>query len=346
MSLSATVTPSGKALVGNPIKLSVSTDGQATYAVAIGSDVVFTGSGRGNFFVFLNEVILPHIVPQLCSNDDSRMLIPLTGQSVDVTVTVNDDDGSSPVVRSITVFYGGISKQSQRLLGSTNIFTARFLAQTNFFFTSRGDSSRIAMKDTELSPLPLLVPADLQVKHGNDSLTITGTAGAFAALNIAKLMSDWFTNYGYYPDSIDIYGNGGKACTLQFDQTMVTKDRYLVRFLDSLGCYSIIEFCGTARQGIDEVDDGTYECYDDITDSYQQLRNRIETRGVVSMNTGYKTEDELLYLQELLRSEDVTLLDYQGQDRKVTATCDGYEVAIASFEPGNLLFEFHFSDVE
>lgn len=346
MSLAVTLTPSGKALVGNPIRLSVSTDGLATYTVAIGDDVIFTGSGRGNFFVFINEVIKPYVVPELCLNDDSRMLIPITGQSVDVTVTVNDDDGSSPVERSLTVFYGGISKQSQRLLGSTNIFTARFLAQTNFFFTSRGDSSRIVMKETELSPLPLLIPSDLKAQHGNDSLTITGTAGSFAALNVVKLRNDWRTSFGYTPNEIDIYGHGGKACTLQFDPTMVTKDRYLVRFLDSLGCYSVVEFCGSARQGMEDVDDGTYQRYDDSSDSYQQMCTRIETRAVVTMNTGYKTEDELLYLQELLRSEDVTLLDYQGQDRKVTAACDGYEVAIAAFEPGNLSFDFHFSDAE
>ena len=345
MSLSASLTPTGKALSGNPIKLSVSTDGVATYTVAIGGVTVFTGSGTGNFYVFLNDIIAPYVTPQLCSNADARVLIPISGQYADVTVTVTDD-ASGSAERTLTAYYGGVSKQTWRELGNTNIFTTRFLAQTNFFFTSRGNSEYITMRKSEVSPIPLIVPSGMQAKHGTDSLSISGTQGSFAALNVSRLLANWQSTFGYTPDFLDIYGNGGKACSLQFVSALLSKDRYLVRFVDSLGCYSYVEFCGCARQGIDEVNDGIYGLYDDSTDSYQQLRARTETRGIVSMNTGYKTEEELIYLQELLRSEDVALIGYKGSDRKVTATCDGYEVAIASFEPGNITFDFHFSDLD
>ena len=66
----------------------------------------------------------------------------------------------------------------------------------------------------------------------------------------------------------------------------------------------------------------------------------------MKMSTGYQTEAELLFLQELLQSEDVTLLGFRGADRKVTAACDGFEVALASFSPGSLDFDFRFVDTE
>jgi len=344
MSLAVSLSPSGKALVGNPIRLSIATDGMATYTVSVGGTVVYIGSGSGDFFVVLNDIILPHLVAQLCSNDNANAVIPITGQSKSVVVSVTDDDGYGPISLSLTVYLGGISRRAFRALGNTSIFTVRFMAATNFFFTARGTASLIKMKVSEIMPLPMIVPVALQVACGSDSYTPSATEDTFAALNLARIRAYWLANFNYTPDHLDIYGYRTKACTIQFEQSPMTKDKYLVRFLDSLGCYCLVEFRGSARQGIDTGDDVTFQQYDSVTDSYTEGRNRVEARPVVTMSTGYQTEDELLFLQELLRSEDVTLLSFRGADRKVTATCDDYEVALASFAPSTLDFVFRFAD--
>lgn len=346
MSLAVNLTPSGRALVGNPIKLAIATDGMATYTVTVGGEDVYTGSGFGSFYVFLSDLILPYLAAQLCSNDDQNMVIPITGQTKNVAVTVSDDDGNGPVQRSLTVYYGGISKRAFRALGSTSIFTARFLHYVNFFFTSRGTSSLIRMKESEIAPLPMIVLPGIQLKCGTDTYTSDAATYTFAALNLARARAYWLTQFGYMPDHFDVYAYGSFACTIQFDKSPMSKDRYLVRFLDSLGCYCLVEFRGSARQGMDAEEDAIFQRYDDATDSYSEGRNRVEARHVVTMSTGYQTEDELLFLQELLRSEDVTLLSFRGADRKVTATCDDFEVALASFTPGSLDFVFRFVDAD
>lgn len=345
MSLAVNLTPSGRALVGNPIKLSVASDGIAFYRVLVGGDNVFTGSGPGAFSVFLGELIQPYLAAQLSSNDDQNIVIPITGQMVNVVVEVWDDD-NTPVQRSLSVYWGGVSKQTVRSLGNRNIFTVRFMNVTNFFFTSRGTSSLIKMKETEIAPLPMIVPANLQLKCGEDTYTSDAAVGSFAALNLSRLRAYWQTRYGYIPGHFDVFGYGGKCCSIVFDPSPLTKDAYLVRFLDSLGCYCVVEFRGLARQGIDSGEDATFQKYDELTDSFEEARSRIEAHPVITMNTGYQTESELMFLQELLQSEDVTLLSYRGADRKVTATCDGYEVALSSFSPGSLVFDFRFVDAD
>lgn len=331
--------------MGNPVKLSVATDGIAAYSVEVGGEHVFTGSGSGSFFVFLGELILPYLAAQLCSNDDQNIVIPITGQTVDVAVTVSDED-DGPVQRSLTVYYGGVPKRTVRALGNRSIFTARFMNVTNFFFTSRGTSSLIRMKESEIAPLPMIVPPNLQLKCGSDTYTSDATTGIFAALNLSRLRAYWQQVHGYVPDHFDVFGYGGRCCRILFEPSPLSKDAYLVRFLDSLGCYCLVEFRGQARQGVDTGEDITFQHYDELTDSFEDGRSRIEARPVVTMSTGYQTEAELLFLQELLQSEDVTLLSFRGADRKVTAACDGYEVALASFSPGSLVFEFRFIEAD
>lgn len=346
MSLAVTLTPSGRALVGNPIKLTIATDGIAVYTVIVDGTPAYTGSGQGAFYVFLSEIILPYLSAQLCSNENGNAVIPISGQYANVMVSVSDDDGNGPVVKSLMVYLGGISRRAFRALGGNNIFTARFMAATNFFFTARGTASLITMKEREIMPLPMIVPEALQVVCGSHSYSPSAVAGTFAALNLSRLRAYWQTTFGYLPDHFDIYGYHAKAVTIRFEASPLSKDSYLVRFLDSLGCYCLTEFRGGASQGVDMGDDVSYQKYDAVTDSYAEGRNRLEVHPVVKMSTGYQTEAELLFLQELLQSEDVTLLSFRGADRKVTATCDSFEVALASFSPGSLDFDFRFVDAD
>lgn len=55
MSLTANISPANMALTGNPIKLSINSSSLATYTILVGEQTIFTGSGEGNFFVFIQD---------------------------------------------------------------------------------------------------------------------------------------------------------------------------------------------------------------------------------------------------------------------------------------------------
>lgn len=57
MSLTANISPANMALTGNPIKLSINSSSLATYTILVGEQTIFTGSGEGNFFVFIQDIL-------------------------------------------------------------------------------------------------------------------------------------------------------------------------------------------------------------------------------------------------------------------------------------------------
>jgi len=63
MSLTANISPANMALTGNPIKLSINSSSLATYIISIGNQEIFTGSGEGNFFIFIQEILANVVQP-------------------------------------------------------------------------------------------------------------------------------------------------------------------------------------------------------------------------------------------------------------------------------------------
>ena len=69
MSLTANISPANMALTGNPIKLSINSSSLATYTILVGEQTIFTGSGEGNFFVFIQDILADIVQPAQLYNE-------------------------------------------------------------------------------------------------------------------------------------------------------------------------------------------------------------------------------------------------------------------------------------
>lgn len=337
--LTATITPTGSALSGSPIRLDVSSDSPVTYIVKVGGTARFTGSGVGSFYVFLQDIIDGYINPVPIDPSGSTLLTPVTSNTASVAVEITNADGET-VTRSFTAYKGGLSAVATRSLGLSNIFTSRFNGSGNRFFTTRGASSRITMRRSELAPLLFIMPsAGIAVTLGQHTQALTGTTGGLYAINIAALART-------YPDenAIVLSIGGSAVLTVAIEPERPSRNRLMVRFLNSLGAYEYVEFSGTADYGAEYPDDATYERYDNAIDDFVLERTARKGHGMLTAYVGYRSEAELLFLQDLANSPDVTLLGYKGNDYKVTASCTGYTVRLQDNKPNNLTFVLTLAD--
>lgn len=327
MSLVVTLSPASRVLAGNPVRLDVSADSETTFQLAVAGTTVYQGSGFGTYFVYLQDLILPYLKPQVLYSDDENLLIPVTGVAKACTVTVTD--GTDTRTLSFTAYPGGLSRSVLRALHESNPFTARFLSPTgNIFFSLRGRGQHLFMRETELVPLVFIYPpsGSLSITAAGKSMSLSGTASQLYALNLERVRRTIYDDYGILAPTFDLMLSGQKVITLSITPSFLTHDRYLIRYLSSLGTYDILECTGLMRRSLDESDEMTYSVFDKTVDGYVSERRRKPQRLVLKVSSGLMDEDRLLLFLDMLSSQDVTLLGYRGQDIRVIPSTDGLNV--------------------
>lgn len=342
------ITPGSRVLAGNPIKMTVASDSKVIYSIAAAGEVLYTGSGIGSFGVFINDIVEGAMSAQLMYNNDDRLLIPISGNGVEFTVSLRNADGET-ANRTFTAYMGGVSKTTLRSLGQSSIFTGKFCNYAgNFFFTTRVGSSVISLRETEVSPLQFIYPSDgtLSARCGNLSVSLPGTAGSLYGLNIYAIRKQLFMKHGQLVNRLAVYCNESLACTICLLPCSMVRERYYVRFLNSLGCYEIMELTASAQVKATFADEDTYNEYDDVVDDYVQRRQRQRSRKQLELESGYKSRDELLFLLDMLSSDDVTLLGYEGNDVKVHPVCEDWHLAVLPTVPDGVPITLRFADDE
>lgn len=345
MSLTATLTPSSRVLIGNPLRLGIASDGTCRYTVSVDGSEVYSGSGHGTFHVFLQDIIAPYLTPQLCYNSDTRLLIPLSTCCKSCSVTVTS--GTDTRTISFTAYPGGVSRTVLRSLGSGNIFTERFLKSTgNIFFSLRGTDSLILIRETEITPLLFVYPPSgtLSIRCNGETVSLPGTAYAMYALNLEAVRRSFYEDHDFIGSFFELLLNGSLVISIGITQSSLSKDRYLLRFLNSLGAYDLLECTGSAKRGSEYDDDSSYEEYDDTVDGYVRRRDRRKSRQSLSVSTGLLDEDRLLFIEDLLASEDVTLLGYHGRDVRVIPSVEDLSVLHNAFRPQSLTISLTMAD--
>lgn len=348
MSLSVMITPGSRVLAGNPIKMTVASDSKVTYSIAAAGEVLYTGSGIGSFGVFINDIVEGAMVPQLMYNNDDRLLIPVSGNGVEFTVSLRNVDGET-ASRTFTAYMGGVSKTTLRSLGQSNIFTGKFCNyEGNFFFTTRNGASVVSMRETEVSPLLFIYPSSgtLSARCGNLQVSLSGTPDCLYGLNIYAIRKQLFKTHNQLVNRLEIYHGESLACTVCLESASMAPERYYVRFLNSLGCYEILELTASARMKASFADEALYNEYDDVVDDFVQRRQRQRSRKQLEVESGYKSREELLFVLDMLSSNDVTLLGYEGNDIKVHPVCEDWHLAVIPDVPDGVPITLRFADDE
>ena len=229
---------------------------------------------------------------------------------------------------------GGVSKQNYRrmLAGETDIFETRFLnPENNFFLTTRTAGWRIVMKETEIFPLYMLYffkrSEKLSVVEttGGNSLTFLNLDHGVYAVNIDQLRRRFMEEHNVIPSVFDIYTDDRFSCRIVLEQSDICKERYRLKFRNSLGVFEIIELTGelSITPEYEEGDEVQFKRFDSVTGDFNKERERMECAQTITIETGVKRPDEIRFLMDMLGSEEVYLLDLGSSPVRVIPSVKG-----------------------
>lgn len=347
MSLTANIYPSTIALAGNPIKLTINSSSVVSYTIRQADHTIFSGSGEGEFSVFLQDILSGILSPKHLLNESTDILLLDSTSATDIAISVQNTQGETKTL-SLKAVIGGISKRLLRRLldENSNIFTWKLLnSSVNFFKTTRTNGRIITIRETELLPIPFLYPdGALKVVAAGIETSLSGTAGQPVALNLYRLRKKLFQTNQKLASVFDIYSGSTKSCTIVITPGTVSRERYLLEFLNSYGAYERIEVTGIGNIESEIESDSTYQIYDESIDDYIEARERQSARDKLLVESGYRNTEELVHLMDMLASDDIKILGLSGRNIRVNAVADNLTHAIRSTVPESIKMTLHFVD--
>ena len=347
MSLTANIYPSTIALAGNPIKLTINSSSVVSYTIRQADRTIFSGSGEGEFSVFLQDILSGILSPKHLLNESTDILLLDSTSATDIAISVQNTQGETKTL-SLKAVIGGISKRLLRRLldENSNIFTWKlFNSSVNFFKTTRTNGRIITIRETELLPIPFLYPdGALKVVAAGIETSLSGTAGQPVALNLYRLRKKLFQTNQKLASVFDIYSGSTKSCTIVITPGTVSRERYLLEFLNSYGAYERIEVTGIGNIESEIESDSTYQIYDESIDDYIEARERQSARDKLLVESGYRNTEELVHLMDMLASDDIKILGLSGRNIRVNAVADNLTHAIRSPVPESIKMTLHFVD--
>lgn len=228
------------------------------------------------------------------------------------------------------IIAGGVSRQNYRRYArmKTDAFEARFLNNANnFFMTTRTAGWRIVMKETELYPLyfisleRFLYMTVVERTTGKTLIQDGNFDSGIFALDIDALRKQFFDEYGVLSNSFDIYkGDPSQySCSIVIERSDPARERYRLKFRNSLGVFEIIELAGELAITPDyaAADEARFSRYDAETDDFTADRERITRPQSLTIETGVMRADTVRFLMDMIGSEEVYLLDLSELPVKV-----------------------------
>lgn len=362
-------TPSHLAFTGNPIIMhsNESVDDQPVagypFKINIAGNTVFTGRFNYPHYINVSDIVDAYIQP-LGEPDDAAHTI------VGPFVLVEDEsevssrqvwvvfDGEVDEEMAFFALPGGISKQNFRRLGgpfaSRDIFTERFCASdTNCFLTTRTAGWRITMKETEIHPLYYIndYGADsfrFVEKTTGRSWSVEQLARGIYALDIEALRRHFFDEFGVLSNCFDVYHRNDYACRLVIVQADSSRNRYRLKFRNSLGVFEVIEITGevSITPQWEDAEDAVFNRYDALTDDYISDRARIGRKLKITAETGFKRPDETRFLMDLLGSDEVYLLGLTDLPLRVIPSADNFTFTPRPEVPQSFTLALELADAE
>lgn len=362
-------TPSRLAFTGNPIIMRDNShfDDQpaAGYPFKITMEGLTVFSGRFNYPHYINVADIINAYVQYIPEPDAVEPI-----SVGPFMLIEDEamvscrevwvvfDGEFNEEMTFIALPGGISKQNYRRLGgpfsSHDIFTDRFCAvDTNCFLTTRTAGWRILMKETELYPLYCISDRGADwfqfvEKATGQSWEVDDIERGIYALDVEALRRYFFDEFGVLANSFDIYHRNKYACRLVIEQADPSRERYRLKFRNSLGVFEIIEITGemSITPQWEDAEEAIFKRYDSMTDDYISARDRIERKQKITVETGTKRPDETRFLMDMLGSDEVYLLDLAGLPVRVIPSAEEFIYKQRPESPQSFTLTLELADTE
>ena len=280
------------------------------------------------------DILKPHIGKTLL--DDTEVLQHIAPFLYNLSLEI--DDAVVLIKNYNAVFPGGIPKHQFRKLAAadTDIFAEKLQNYTdNCFLTTRTAGDIMVLPSSEVGFLYCVGDNSTHTltiinTDGNQTYTINIPAGVLInAISLSYVLCDMELQKGIFDIKID----GNLCLTIEVTEPAPSNERYILNFRNSWGMYELIEVTGRAISEPEYGEETVYAIYDKITDSLRNEKLRKEATEVIKAECGYRSRERLLFIRDMLQSEDVKLYGADGEWFDVLVSTDGDKIALNMAEP-------------
>lgn len=350
MSFTAKIVPE-VAMTGNPVLVKVESSGESSIRIAINrNNTIFYEAAavpaENGLCTFSIRDLFSDAFPSVIPEENEELLKMLPDSLVEYNITILGKDNR--ITLPGKCYPGGISRKLMRYLSAkaTDIFTAKFCnPRTNFFLTTRTGDSLITIRENEIGHLHCIgmgwtiTVADL---HGHScDLTLPADRKIYA-VNLSEIRRHFFEQ-GTLSSYFSISVNNKVVSIVAI--TPSTPNAVVLMFKNSFGVYEKIELAGIINVQPEMKKQETVYKYDEIINDFVGTADRSGYTPVFTLESGYKIIRELEFLQELLLSEDIYLINASERIRvMVSSTKMKFRIPLS--EPQSIEIKMTFCDEE
>lgn len=307
--------PGEYCFVGNPVIFQLKSDNQDPIDVAIIYDKQTVNlkeypyqSEEG----YLVDIDISDVLKSFFDNG-----LPMYGETVAIaeypefirecTVTINSRE------YKIKAIDGGISNDALIELQDfgDDMFSYRLRhAERSLLFTTRTNSPNISLRESELFPFVFLHPGKpiSFLSSGNNTITQASLPEGTPCLMDLSYVRRMFLNlYDELPAFITIQIDGADSSYITITRSAWSEDMCWLVFKNSLGGYECMEITGKGYYTPALSEENSYQQYNNMG-MFSLRRERVEIQNTISIQTGYKSQDELNFLMDLIASNRCYLL--------------------------------------
>ena len=328
MSLTVTRQPNPYCFTGNAITFEVLTD--ACEAIVV--DIICKGITQlASYYPFRqgdSYIVRFDIADYLYREADhedypsGQIIAPLDNFAIPFQVKIGDD-----YTFEGTAFKGGIDNRTLAALAKEgfDIFTYRLNSRfEQFLFTTRTHAKVVRVRESELYPFVFIHPGGPVTISSENGATATGfdfPQGTVCMLDVAAVREHFLLTSGKDCNTIAVSPAGEYAFSVQVMPNQPSEDRYLIRFRNSLGAFEVVEVVGTATH---EPEIGEADTYLTLTNHgfYEDRRDRLSLKDVKKVETGYKTKEEILFIRDMVCSDEAYFIYPDGTSFRCNVSAD------------------------
>lgn len=322
--------PGQYCLAGNPFIFRIVSDQLEQIDISViinGETIEQSGYSRKCGEEYITEIDVSDIV-QSFFDPDTRIsgyggiVVPLFNFLLDCTVKIADKE------YPFSAIDGGISDELDGLLSDIGLdpFTYRLSnPESLFIFTTRGNLPHLELRESELFPFTFLHPGtNITFKSGSGKTINAGKMekGTACEMDIDILLKEFVKLHHEQPSFIDVIVDNKPA----FDITIL-KDRsseivHKVLFKNSLGGYEVIVITGHPSFTPEISDQVKYQVLTERS-RWEDRRLRTALQPIITTQTGYKSEKELMFLFDMVCSDEIYWISADGTKRRCHVSIDG-----------------------
>lgn len=210
--------------------------------------------------------------------------------------------------------------------------------ERGILFTTRTQSAEISLRESELFPFVFLHPGKPIFFLSDSGMSIQESArvkGTPCLMDIGYVRQLFQNIYNELPTCITIQVDGADSTIINIKPSQLSESSHKLVFKNSLGAYECIEVTGRGNYTPTFSEDKSYQQYTSLG-TFQHRRNRLEIQSEITIQTGYKNQDEFNFLMDMLATDRCYLVYSDGRVAECIPSAESIKVPLRITEPTSL----------